>query len=260
MMHIHRMPSGLFGITCCAVFAFVASLSAASVDKELTRPAVGQNESYYKPVNFRCYKDTDMYGLAGAGKQARFYLRSGADLALDTRLAIYRLESKGQAPKRQAPKGQAPKDRASKRSIEPQTGSTTLTIDGQDYRPELIGRAAVIKVRRDGIAEAEVRSADCFSPTKGWARQAWPRRRGTRYVLSAANYTGLPKEQFDLLLTGEYWVGISRQHFSAIATEPTSQVITTTADGTKVEELTYEIPGKQYHYLFHDDVLKSYIE
>ena len=191
---------------------------------------------FFTPFSFRTFKDNDVYGLAMALNQAKFYLRKTDKLKVDDKLAIYRLARTGEADKH------------------------TIELKGEKYTPAFVGRAIIVKKQRRGNLEAEVRSADCFDPMNGWERKQRPSRKGPKYILSKDNYTNLPASNFKLLMSGEYWTGMSKAHFSAIATDPTTTVLDVTDNGQKTEEWTFEMPGKKWHYLFVDDVLKSYIE
>ncbi len=209
----------------------MAKIKAAALQK-----AEGKTRQFFSPLRFRTVKDNEVYGLAMALHQARFYLKATPLLRVDDKLAIYRLkEQNTPAP-------------------------TDIVIKDKRYVPVFIGRAAIIKKQRNGTLEADVRSADCFDPMRGWSRELRPGRRGVTYILSKENYTGLAKDKFELLMTGNYWTGMSQELFSAIATDPTTTETSVTEDGQKTEEWTFEMPGKKWHYLFFEGVLRSYIE
>ena len=195
-----------------------------------------EGKDFFTPFSFRTFKDNDVYSLAMALHQAKFYLRKTDRLKINEKLAIYRLKKTFQGNKH------------------------TIEMKGIKYAPTLVGRAIIVKKQRRGVLEAEVRSADCFDPMNGWQRKQRPSRRGPKYILSKNNYTDLPASNFKLLMSGEYWTGMSKAHFSAIAADPTTTVLDVTDEGQKTEEWTFEMPGKKWHYLFVDDVLKSYIE
>ena len=193
-------------------------------------------KDFFLPFSFRTFKDNEVYGLAMALHQAKFYLKKTDKVVLDEKLAIYRLNETSKQ------------------------GPYVIELKGKLYEPQFVGRSLIVKKQRRGVLEAEVRSADCFDPMRGWSRKLRPSRRGPLYILSKDNYTGLPTEQFKLLMNGEYWPGMTKTLFSAIATDPTTTVSDVTKEGQKTEEWTFEMPGKKWHYLFVDDILKSYIE